>query len=331
MVNLDILREKIAAHVLSLWREDDRGGGFTMGDEDRINLASTTDVVWILYALGETGRFAGKEDAIAAWLNSAANPQTGRIRHDWPFDNPAVRGCDGHALWQTVRALNIIGRRLERFPEHFEPLLTPEGMQKWFNSYAWHHHEVLGIVPVIASTGDPELTKVYYSSIQAKQDPVLGTWTRGGKTNVSRTFGLTALHMAAGLVPPMPEKIILGIISEQTELGIWGTPPPPIHFGTMDSTYILHRVGDAAGLPAEPRMSALRRLADFMDSYISTLDISKEINTHPLIATTHTMGLLAEVFPERYIQTRPWYFDWDRAPLFYCDVVKERYDKVRGK
>ncbi len=99
-VSLDETRDTVREWTRSL--HDPRTGGFRHNAQIGPNVMSTTDVVWMSYAVNETDLAAGRRDEVVAYLQGAQDPITGKVCHD---PGPAGQGHScGHAFWQTVRA-----------------------------------------------------------------------------------------------------------------------------------------------------------------------------------------------------------------------------------
>lgn len=320
---LDALHDQI--HQWSLTLFDPESGGFRCNQEIGPNVLSTTDVVWIRYATGDPEAGAPDRDKIVRYLQGKQDPRTGKIPHD---PGPAGQGhVDGHAFWQTVRALRILGAELSHFPAHLEPMLTPPGMDAWFASFNWdggagerpgYHHEVLGLVPAVVSRADEELTEALYRNVAAQQNLKTGTWPRA-KTSISRTFAYTALHMATGRLPNLPERIVDEILRLQNDSGLWDAQLPG--FGSMDSAYLLVRLAQRIGYRQDEAVVALRKLSSTMRHIYTAEQAVLLNNTHRMVAVAHTFGLLQEAFPDEYRSERPYRFDWDKLDLYLCQVI----------
>jgi hypothetical protein len=213
---LDFLREQLREWSLSLF--DPISGGFRCNENIGVNVMSTTDIVWIRYAANDLNPGAPDRDKIVKYLHGKQDPDTGRISHDYGDHS------DGHAFWQTVRALRILDAQLPRFPAYMEPMLNPSGLDAWFMSFNWdgfyeekrgNHHEVLGLIPAIASLENDELAQCLFRNIEKQQNRGTGTWPRA-KTNISRTFAYTALHLAAGGMHSGPVEMNVDISGVET-------------------------------------------------------------------------------------------------------------------
>jgi hypothetical protein len=304
----------------SLWEMTGSGvGGFRMNPQIGVNLFSSTDLAWILYAMGEQDIGGDRRAPWVRYLQSQQDARTGRFQ----YDPAASNHSSGHAFWHTVRALNILGGDLLFAPEYLRPVLTCSGLAAWFDAVDWsgpasNHHEVLGLVPILASRGDQEWTELFYAKLARQQDARQGTWPAGtGHVNISRTFAYTVLHLAAGRMPRMSEKIIDAILSLQRDDGLWDKGPG---FLTMDAAYLLirlprrtgHRQADAAG--ALDRLYAA--MTDLLEARIRTV----LNNTHGMLAVVQIFALMQEAMPRRLPSEKPWRFDWD-VPRMYCSKV----------
>lgn len=323
---LDLLREQLHAWSLALY--DPASGGFRRNEQVGPNLLSTTDIVWLRYAINDPQLGAPDREAIVRFLQGKQDPRTGKFPYE--SSEMALGHCDAHAFWQAVRALRILGAEPLHFPAHLEPVLTPAGLDAWFARFDWDgytnehprhasHHEVLGIIPAIASLNDPALTEALFRNIAKQQNPQSGTWPRAA-TSISRTFAYTALHMAAGRLPNMPEKILDATLSLQRESGIWEAELPG--FTSMDSAYLLVRLPPRiGGYRQAEATAALRRLGEAMRRIYAQEQATILNDTHRTLGVTHTFGLLQEAFPEEFPSERPYRFDWDKLELYACEII----------
>jgi len=149
------------------------------------------------------------------------------IRYD-PRDGGLVHS-NGHAMWHTVRALNILGAQLLHFPHYLRSAMSNKGLEAWFDAVDWdgrrsNHHEVLGLVPLLANLDDPAWTDTFYRKIAEQQHPKNGGFPRV-KINISRTYAYTVLHRATGRMPPRGEKIVDSMLALQQPNGCWQGEP----------------------------------------------------------------------------------------------------------
>lgn len=320
---LDALRDQL--HDWSLALYDPASGGYRRNAEIGPNILSTTDVIWLRYAANDDDLGAPDRERVGRYIQGKQDPGSGKITHD---PKPAGQGhSDGHAFWQAVRALRILGAQLAHYPAHLAPMLTPAGLDAWFAGFDWsgepgerrgNHHEVLGLIPGIVSVADDALTDALFRNIAMQQNPLSGTWPRA-RTNISRTFAYTALHRSAGRLPRMPERILDEILRLQNAQGTWDTGLPG--FGTMDSAYLLVRIPGIIGYREDDAIAALRRLSAAMRDVFAAEQPAILDNTHRTLAVTHTFGLLQEAFPDAYRSQRPYRFDWDKLDLYACEVI----------
>ena len=319
---LDALRDAIHAWSIGLY--DEASGGFRQNADIGVNIMSSTDMVWMRYATNDPDPGAPDRAKLIAYLEAAQEPDTGMVRHD---PGPAGQNhCDAHAFWQTVRALSILGGKLRHFPHHLASLVTPEGLAAWFDSIDWdsrdhsNHHEVLGIVPLLASLDDPEWTDVFYAKITEQQETDTGGWPRG-ETNISRTYAYTVIHLATGRVAPLPDRTTDTMLALQQPDAMWDGPPPAFH--TMDAAYVLLRLPPLVGHRETDARAALRRLADALpESFIRNQRRYMD-NPHKMLAVTQTFQLLQEAFPNDFPSIPPYRFDWDKPEVYACDVIRE--------
>lgn len=331
---LDSLRDTL--HTWTVRLHDPASGGFRQNTSIGVNPLSSTDVVWMRYAANDPDPTTPHPEALIAYLHRIQEPDTGRVRH---APGPAGQGhSDGHAFWQTVRALNILGAQLAHPPRFLAPLLSVEGLARWFDQFDWrgdwrlgseygNHHEVLGIVPVLASLNDPAWTDMFFQKIHEQQDQHTGTWPTG-RTNISRTFAYTALHLAVGRIPPMPDRIVEAMLRLQTDDGIWETGLARFH--TMDAIYLLTRLPALIQYrQAEAHAALVRASAALRERFVQH-QAQYFDNPHSMLALTHSFGLLQETFPHEYPSQRPYRFDWDTPALYRCAHITPDMPAIQG-
>ena len=319
---LDVLRECVHAWSVSLF--DPEAGGFRQNADIGVNIMSSTDMVWMRYATHDADPGAPDREKLIAYIEGAQDPETGMVRH--AAGRAGQNHCDAHAFWQTVRALNILGGRLKHFPHHLRPLVTPEGLEAWFDGIDWdsrahsNHHEVLGIVPLLVSLNDPEWGRVFYAKIVEQQNPKTGSWPRP-HTNISRTYAYTVIHVASDMLPPYPERMIDTVLDLQEPSGFWDDDPPGFH--TMDCAFLLARVPSRIGYREQDARDALGRLSHALRATFARRQVDFYAqNPHKMLALTHTFGLLQETFPEEYPSNPSYRFNWEDTRVYVCDVIR---------
>ncbi|NLC68122.1 MAG: hypothetical protein GX754_04910 [Clostridiaceae bacterium] len=329
--NLDDVKKRVIEHINTLWVEEEEIGGFRMGENGPVNLLSTTDIAWIMYCINAVDSMSPKKKKWIKWLQNKQDPECGSFRYEITGHNT------GHAFWHTTRALNILGGQILHFPEYLREVMEPSGLRKWFSQTNWSsptssHHQVLGLVPILASIDSSEWVKNYFEGIEEQQDLETFTWPRGtGKANISRTFAYTALHMAAGKLPRRPEKIIDTILMRQQATGFWEEDPKTApNFGTMDSAYLLIRIPSIIRYKMKEAIDSLDTLYHAFTRFFTTQWDDLKHDTHRLLAIVHTFGLLAEAFPERFISSSKWRFDWDKIEMYKCDVIYNEWARLKS-
>mgnify|MGYP005813554123 CR=1 FL=1 len=324
-MNLDTVRSELHDWYEDLRVEDGETIGYRMGRGGRANLLSTTDVAWIRYALNDLdGLSNATREKWARWIQ---NEQ----KADGHFEYTEAVGegnmhSHGHAFWHANRALRILGSEIRIFPEYLRPATTTAGLTSWFA--AWEaqvnrtHHDVLGLIPILANTDDAAWVECFYRDLARQQDPDTGTWPRGGPTNISRTFAYSVIFRANSRIPPQPEKIIDAMLRLQAEDGFWHDRNHSF-FSTMDAIYVLTRLPRLTGYKEAEAMGALVRIKAPMAALYRRREDRLFGNTHGMLAVVHALGLLSETFPEEFPASKPWRFDWDKPDLFRCDLIRQ--------
>ena len=185
-----------------------------------------------------------------------------------------------------------------------------------------HYHDVLGLVPLVASAGDPALVETLLRKVAEQRDPQRGTWPRGApRLDVSRTFAYTALHLAAGRLPEGAGRIVDAILDAQGENGLWDPERP--HFHTMDAAFLLVRLPPRLDHRRRDALAALRRLAAATREALGRGREAYASNPHAILALTHTLGLLQEAFPDALPSSPPYRFEWEVLDQYASAVVRE--------
>jgi len=323
-MQLDSVRAEIHDWCERLWAEEGETGGFRMGPAGRVNLLSTTDVAWIRYAMGDLDGLDGaRRERWIGWIR-ADQKDDGHFEYTDAVGQGNMHS-NGHAFWHANRALRILGSEIRLLPEYLRPAMSVAGLTAWLA--AWEsqarptHHDILGLIPILANTEEAEWVERFYRGLAEQQDPQSGTWPRGGRTNISRTFAYSAIFRATGRIPPQAPKIIDVMLGLQSEDGFWREQNHS-YFSTMDAIYILTRLPRLVGHREGEALAALQRIKAPMAALYARRGADLTENTHAMLAVVHALGLLAETFPEEFPASAPWRFDWDRPDLFRCDLLR---------
>ena len=318
--DLDDLAGRIQSWSESLWEMTaDDTGGFRKNADVPVNLLSSTDVAWIRHAMGQGDVAGGKRDAWVRFLRTRQDPRTGRFRYE---PHAETNLSTGHALWHVVRSLNILGADLAHYPHYLADTVPLAGLEAFFDAVDWsgppsNHHEVLGLSPLLVSLGDEQWTETFYRKLADQQDRQTGTWPAGRPINISRTYAYTVLYHAAGRMPAMPDRIVDAILATQGAEGFWNGPG----FHTMDSAYLLIRLGGAIGHRRADATAALERLRAAMNELAATRLREVLRDTHGTLAVVETFSLLQEAFPRAYPAETAWRFDWTDTALYRSERI----------
>ena len=126
----------------------------------------------------------------------------------------------GIAFWNAVRALNILGAQVLKFPDDQRNATTITGLRQWFKTWKASgdtHHEILARVPMLVSHTDSAWLNAFFDELTAQQHPALGTWPAEESTNISRTFAYSLIYTGMDKLPPQPEKIVDAKLNLQRE------------------------------------------------------------------------------------------------------------------
>jgi len=333
-LDMDFLREQTITRLKNLWQPQYDGGGYRHSENGYVSIMGTSDAAWIFRMLHADDEIALHGKEAADWLIAQAKPD-GSFHHDYPSVNSkSYRHSDGHAFWMLMRALNIYGKQLPFFPEYLKPLINPSALDAWFGAVDWqspqsNHHNILGLIPLLCSVPNPAWGEVFFRNLASQQDSETCTWCDNHDhiTNVSRTFAYTCMFMAAGKLPPNPDRLMDTILKFQRDSGIWERRSDTPEFHTMDASFILIRLGNAISYPLVPRVNALSKTVAAMNTYFASRPVTRIHGTHLLEANLHTVGLLQEILPECYQTSMPWSFDWDNAGLYRSAAMESFFMK----
>ena len=123
-----------------------------------------------------------------SWIQSQQDERDGSfVFPAAPWSHHPQRG---HALWNAVRALNMLGGQILRFPAYQRSAMTITGLKAWFKSWEaskQSHHEVLALVPSLVSHPEGNWVDEFFNQLAEQQDQMLGVWPKE-KVSISRTF-----------------------------------------------------------------------------------------------------------------------------------------------
>lgn len=309
---LDCFREAAQAWSLTLY--DPATGGFGAKPGAPPDLLTTADMIWLRYACNVEDRNLGAPDRakISAYLDAPLAEQT------------------GHKLWTATRALRILGAEPSRVPARYQGLTDVAAFEAHvrdrYMEKEENHHEVLGLLPLVVSSGNPAFVEVLLKALADAQGPD-GQWPRN-KFNWSRTFAYASIHLAAGRIPPQPEKI-LSLMEREMTKGYRITVSPVGSYHDMDALFVLGRLPAALkhARTVEIRDKIRRGLPDFRRAFLAE---QGKLATNPhgyMLACAHILGLLQEALPDELPSERPFRFDWDKLELYRCAVIAKVFGK----
>jgi len=298
----DAFRQAVADWASKL--HDPATGGFAAKPGGGADLLATADVVWTRYACNADDLGAPDRDRTIAYLDAQ------------------VPRLSGHRLWMAVRAIRILGGQPSRMPARYDGITGPAAFEAHVRDHIVkrhaHHHEILGLLPLVVSSGDPNFTSVLLKAIADAQDPA-GHWPAGGRMDWSRTFAYSAIHLAAGERPPRAEKIIALMERELTK-GDRIVVSPAGGYHDMDALFVLVRLPAAINHPRakEIRDRIRAGLPEFRRALPAAQDKLLADPHHGMLAAAHILGLLQEAAPDELPGDRPFRFDWDKLDLYNC-------------
>jgi hypothetical protein len=309
---LDAFREASQAWSLELY--DPGAGGFREKPGAPADLLTTADMVWLRYACHVQDDDLGAPDAggIIAFLDAPLAEQS------------------GHKLWMAARALRILGGEPGRAPARYDGIMNAEAfaahVHREFALKEEHHHEMLGLLPLIVSSGDPRFLEAALKAMADSQG-LHGRWPRDATRpfNWSRTFAYTSLHLAAGRLPPQPQKI-LDLMERELACADKIMVSPLGSYHHMDALFVLVRLPAAMRheRTQEIRDKIRRGLPAFRREFLEKQDRLADSPHGGMLACAHILGLLQEAAPGELPSQRPFRFDWDRLDLYECAVLKPR-------
>ena len=220
-ISLDPIRDDLITWAESLWLEG--YGAFRNGVSNEPSLKSSLFITYILYSIDALDTVRCDRTRWAAWIQAQQNEQDGSFA--LPLSPESSQPRHGHARWNAVRVLNILGGEVLHFPAHQQEAMTVDGLRVWFE--AWKssdntHHEVLALVPTLVSHPDSMWVETFFKELADQQHPSRGTWPRDpDTTNISRTFAYSLIYMGLDRLPPQAEKIVDAMLNLQDADGFW--------------------------------------------------------------------------------------------------------------
>ena len=313
-ISLNPIRDDLIAWAESLYLPDT--GAFRNGDAPVPSLPSTLFITYILYSMDALDSVAPDRAKWIAWIQSQQSEQDGTFTFP-PSDRRGI------AFWNAVRALNMLGAQVLKFPDDQRNATTVAGLRQWFKTWKASgdtHHEVLARVPMLVSHPDPAWVNAFFDELAAQQHPTLGTWPAEESTNISRTFAYSLIYTGMDKLPPQPEKITDAMLHLQEKNGFWHGRP---NFSTMDAVYLLSRLPKATGWRETEANAALHRVTDALIPYYKAHAERDKQDTHQFAATVQTYALLYEALPRRFATSHPWRFGWSNKAFWQCRVIKK--------
>ena len=318
-VALDPIRGNLISWAESLWLEDT--GAFRNGAATVPSLPGTLFTTYILYSMDALNAVTCDRARWIAWVQSQQSVQDGSFA--FPPHPGSSRPRRGIALWNAVRALNMLGGQIVRFPTYQRAAMTVAGLREWFATWKASgatHHEVLALVPTLASHPGAAWVEAFFDELAEQQHPTLGTWPGEGAANISRTFAYSLIHMGMDRLPPQPERIVEAMLDLQGADGFWHDRPA---YATMDAVYLLSRLPRAIQWREAEADAALHRVVDALAPYYEAHAARDRSDTHPFAAVVQTFALLSEALPGRFTTSQPWRFGWGNKAFWRCRVIEE--------
>ena len=319
IISLDTIRNDLINWADSLWL--DGIGAFRNGNSPQPSLKSSLFMTYILYSMDALGVVACDRNRWRSWIQSQQDERDGS------FVFPAVTWSRhpqrGHALWNAVRALNMLGGQILRFPVYQRSAMTTTGLKAWFKSWErskQSHHEVLALVPSLVSHPEENWVDEFFNQLAEQQDKTLGVWPKE-KVSISRTFAYSLIHMGVGRLPPQPEKIVDAMLNLQKENEFW---EERLGFATMDAVYLLSDLAEKIGWRVSAAKNALHRVMDALIPYYQRHVNSYKGDSHQLLAMVQTWALLSRALPERFITSHVWQFGWNESRFWQSKVIKDQ-------
>ena len=316
-LDLDPVRTDLITWAESQWLDV---GGFRNGDSPDPSLPATLFTSYVLYSIDALDEITCDRTEWTRWIHSQQNEQDGSFGFPPPIGSSRPRR--GIALWNAVRSLGILGSELSRFPEYQRDAMTVEGLGDWFETWKAlrdPHHEVLALVPTLASHPDEGWVETFFKELVDQQHSALGTWPKGqDPINISRTFAYSLIQIGMGRLPQQPDKIVDAMLDLQGSDGFWHGRPA---FATMDAVYLLSALTKSIGWREVDVDVALNRVADALIPYYQANAERDKSDTHQFTAIVQTLSLLSDALPDRFPTSRPWRFGWSNQNFWKCSVI----------
>ena len=165
---LDHVREAVEDWARK--RYDQKTGGFG-------SLLHTTDMIWSRYAVNAKDLGAPDRERMIAYLDAQVPAQT------------------GHLLWMSVRAMRILGGEPSSLPRVYADKRTAESFGAFARDHIGsnrHHHVILGMLPLVVSSGDPQYVDALVDAIRSAPREKPELWPG----DYSRRFAYSAVLLS---------------------------------------------------------------------------------------------------------------------------------------
>jgi hypothetical protein len=318
MHDLGAIRAAILDHYNPLLHRSEPFGDVVFLDRPASHLLHVTDLVWIKHILGDFALTDAQRDAWATRINRDQDPDTGLFHYP-----PGERHIDAHATWQSVAALNILGRRPAHRLACLDPLRTVDGFRAWCHAYdpRTSHHRFFLAALAAASMPVPEAWKaVFRDWYDGRQDRESGFPCCSDCSGcLSPAFLLTNLRAAFAGPPALPDRIVDTVLGFQEEDGNFTESDAPGYM-EMDAAWLLHSLGPAVPEHRGEIGEALERLGRFLDGVFADGGRRARLlaQPHAALAVCGTLAVLWRHFgsPEGRRAPFPWAeLDYCRAPV----------------
>jgi len=332
-VDLEPIRREMLTRLEALRVADGPPGAYAAQPGGAPDFYASMDVVHIRTVMGEDLRETLSEAERAAWAEHLGGFQDGAGRFVGTYNGLSQH----HALGMVIGALGPLGHGLPRRHGLFDDLCRSADLPGWLEGIDWASqwkasHVFWGGIHCFAMSArcTPAWREKALAWLDREIDPATGWWRRGVR-HADRHQGLGG---AAHIVPiyehlgarfTYPEALIDSILARQLPGGHWLDLPGyyPVSYLELDALYLLKFARQRAlGRRAGDINAAVDRFAAYaLGCWETRREEFFAEHPHHWLGFAGAMGLLQQLQPDRFRDTRRWTDIFSDRRLYQTDVA----------
>lgn len=342
VVDLGPIRSELLARLEARRVDGGPFGAYAAKPGGPPDFYTSMDVVHVRTVTGENLRATLTPEERREWALHLGDFQDGEGRFVGTYNGLSQH----HALGMVIGALGPLGHGLPRSHGLFEDLLRPEHLPGWLERIDWAaqwaaSHVFWGGMHCFAMGGGctPEWKQAAFAWLDRELDPDTGWWRRG-VPHMDRHQGLggsahiVPIYEHLGVRFPYPEALIDSILALQLPGGFWLDLPGyyPVSYLELDALYLLKFAGRAAPDHRAADIDlAVGRFADYaMRCWETRREELFDEHPHHWLGFAGALGLLQQLQPGRFRDTRRWTDIFSDCRLYQTDVVCDRTSARQG-